>query len=316
MHDASCFKFIFLSFFLACGPVTAEICDATLENPCIVRDSETQFSSIRWLRDASAIAGTYQGNTLGIQNLYISGSEEPSEKGWRDVAEYIRKHQPKPGKPVMVLDLRQESHGYLNGRAITLTDQYNWVNMGKTNDQVDKIEEEWLSHLRSKRKVSNIITVKQFIAKDYSHGKSMAVLSVKKEEYYVNKLGFLYQRLYFSDHRAPRDSEVDSFVAIVKNSSKKTWFHVHCRGGKGRTTTVFAMLDMLKNADKVSFNEIIARQASISPYYNLFEINRTDPLLSYYYEQRVIFLSHFYEFARQSLMGYNGTWSEWKALNY
>lgn len=316
MHDATFIKFLFLAFFLSCGTISAQSCDATAENPCLVQDSKTRLSSIVWLRDALSIGSVYKGNTLGIEDLYISGSEEPSEKGWREIADYIAKRKPKAGKQVIVLDLRQENHGYLNGKAITLADYYNWLNLGKSNTQITLDQEAWLSSLNAQKKVGEIVTLQQFTAKDYTHGKSMAVVSVKNEEYYVKKLGFNYHRLYLSDHRAPRDSEVDNFVAIVKNNSKKSWFHVHCRGGKGRTTTIFAMFDMLKNADKVSLAEIIARQASISPYYNLFEINRRDPFLTPYYEQRLIFLTHFYEFARQSLMGYTGTWSEWKSFNY
>ncbi len=316
MHDARFILFVFISLFLSFGSVSAQPCNATAENPCLVQDSKSKLSSLTWLRDVSSIGKVYQGNTMGIHDLYISGSEEPSEKGWLEIADYIKKNKPKSDKPVIVLDLRQESHGYLNGKAITIADYYNWLNLGKSNHQSSSDQETWLDTVRSRKKVSDVITIQQFLAKDYSHGKSLAVLAVKNEEYYVNKLGFKYHRLFISDHRAPRDSEVDSFISIVKSQSKKSWFHVHCRGGKGRTSTILAMFDMLKNADKVSFAEIINRQASISPFYNLFDINRRDPFLTPYYEQRIIFLNHFYEYARQALMGYTGTWSEWKTLNY
>lgn len=319
MHYFKGFKVVLLLLVIVQGCCYARfpspVCDSSIQNPCVVQDSQHAFSSIVWLRDASTILDNYKGNTLGINKLYISGSEEPSEKGWREISHYIEKHRPKDNKPVVVLDLRQESHGYLNGKAITLVSEYNWINLGKTNEEIQLAEENWLAQLRSMKRLTGVLTPEQYNTKDYSHGKSMVIASIKDEKYFVSKWGYKYYRLYISDHRAPLDSEVDRFVNIINSHSKKTWYHVHCRAGKGRTTTALVMYDMLKNADKVSFNDIIVRHASISPFYNLLDVNHGNPYLTPYYELRLLFLTQFYEFARQSLMGYKGTWSEWKTLN-
>ncbi|KTD49231.1 fused DSP-PTPase phosphatase/NAD kinase-like protein [Legionella quateirensis] len=320
MNNFKGIKVVLMMFFLIQGRVFSSplptVCDSSIENPCIVQDSKTQYSSVEWMRDVATIADAYNGNVQGIHDLYLSGSEEPSEKGWRIIAEYIAMRRPKNGKPVVVLDLRQESHGYLNGRAITLVSNYNWLNLGKTNAQSMQDQENWLASLRFRKSIPGILTVPQYRQKQYFNGKSMAVGTVRNEEYYVTKWGFEYHRLFITDHRAPLDSEVDAFLSLVRSKPKKTWFHVHCRGGKGRTSTILAMFDMLRNADKVSFDEIIERQASISPYYNLLEIYRGDPELTPYYIKRITFLKQFYEYSRQSLLGYSGTWSEWKELNY
>ncbi|WP_454780470.1 phosphatase domain-containing putative toxin [Legionella sp. WA2022007384] len=295
--------------------IETRICDASIYNPCIVQDTEFSSSSLKWLRDASMIANVYQGNTIGINELTISGSEEPSEKGWKDISDYIVRHGHLKGKPVVVLDLRQESHGYLNGRAITLVSEYDWINRGKTNDQSLTDQENWLNSLKTQKKISGILSSQQFAAKDFSSGKNISVKKIKNEAELVSRLGFEYHRVYVTDHSAPSDSEVDTFLTIIKNAPKDTWFHIHCRGGKGRTTSFFVMYDMLKNADKVSFEEIIARHASIPPYYNLFEVNRAEPSLTPYYKQRVLFLAHFYRFAQQRLKGYQGTWRQWNMSN-
>ena len=71
------------------------------------------------------------------------------------------------------------------------------------------------------------------------------------------------------------------------------------------------MYEMLKNADKVSFNDIIKRQASVFPYYDLTQVERKSPELKPYYKARLIFLNHFYQFASASLLGYSGSWSDW-----
>ncbi|CAM2752127.1 fused DSP-PTPase phosphatase/NAD kinase-like protein [Legionella worsleiensis] len=311
-------KVVLMMFALMHGSVFSAslpaVCDSTIENPCIVQDSKSQHSPVEWMRDVAAIADAYAGNVSGIHDLYLSGSEEPSEKGWRSIAEYIFSHRPKSGSPVVVLDLRQESHGYLNGKAITLVSDHNWLNLGKTNDQSLQDQENWLATLRLRKSIPGILTVPQYRQKEYVNGKSIAVGTVRNEEYYVTKWGFEYHRLFITDHRAPRDSEVDAFLSLIRSKPKKTWFHVHCRGGKGRTSTILAMFDMLHNADKVSFDEIIERQASISPYYNLLTMERSDPELTPYYLERIAFLKRFYEFSRQSLLGYSGTWTEWTAL--
>ncbi len=291
------------------------ICDASIHNPCIVQDTEYSSSPLKVLRHAAMIADVYQGNTAGIKKLAISGSEEPSEKGWKDISDYISRHKSSRNQPVLVLDLRQESHGYLNGKAITLVSEYDWINKGKSNSQSLIDQEDWLESLRVQKKIRGVLSSQQFAAKEYSNGKTTSVKVVKNEKDLVSRLGFEYHRLYVTDHAAPSDSEVDAFLTIIKNAPKDTWFHIHCRGGKGRTTSFFVMYDMLKNADKVSFEEIVARHASIPPYYNLFEVNRADPFLTPYYEQRLHFLSHFYQFAQQLLKGYQGTWSQWNSSN-
>lgn len=292
----------------------ANPCDATLTNPCIVQDSKASSSSAVWLRNARMILNSYTGNTLGVEQLYISASEEPSEKGWRDVAQYIERHR-EPDHPVFVLDLRQESHGYINGKAVTLSSSHNWTNAGKTNEESATAEIQWLNQLRARKNVSGVLTPLQYNAKDFTHGKKLSIKAVHNEEYFVKKWGFNYHRLYITDHCAPMDSEVDAFLALIKTHSDKTWFHVHCRAGKGRTTTFLVMYDIIKNADKVTFNEIIERQASIPPFYNLLNTQRGDPELVSYYEERAVFLHKFYEFSQQSLSGYEGTWSDWRRLN-
>ncbi len=311
--------FIILSLaqelILAKTNTETQACDASIHNPCVVQDTEYSSSSLKVLRDASMIADVYQGNTAGIKELTISGSEEPSEKGWKDISDYISRHKSSRSQSVLVLDLRQESHGYLNGKAITLVSEYDWINKGKSNSQSLADQENWLNSLRVQKKVRGILSSQQFAAKEYSNGKNIPVKVVKNEKDLVSRLGFEYHRLYVTDHAAPSDLEVDAFLAIIKNAPEDAWFHIHCRGGKGRTTSFFVMYDMLKNADKVSFEEIVARHASIPPYYNLFEVNRADPFLTPYYEQRLRFLSHFYQFAQQLLKGYQGTWSQWSSSN-
>jgi hypothetical protein len=310
MQGALRFFYVTL-FFLSMKVHAFDICDDTKAKPCLVQDSPAKDTYPASLRNAGMIAEYFHGPTYGVEELYISGSQEPTELGWNKVAEFIRNKQPNLDQPVVVLDLRQESHGYVNGLPLTWVSHHNWQNRDKPNAQSQYDEEMWLSQLSSERLITNILTPKQYANKQYSKGKSLMKLSVKSESQVVSRLGFVYHRLYISDHMGPQDSEIEALVRIFKKYPKNTWYHVHCRAGKGRTTTVMAMYDIYRNADTVSFKDIIARQASIPPFYDLSVISQDDPELTPGYEQRIAILRQFYEFSRASLLGYQGSWTEW-----
>ncbi|MGL5742025.1 MAG: tyrosine protein phosphatase [Legionella sp.] len=309
-------KITILTFLLTQGYVLAQTetkaGNGTIYPPLIVQDSASSSSPLKWFRKAMMMADHYQGNTVGVDELFISGSKEPSEKGWNAIFDAIIKQSSSKQKPVFVLDLRHESHGYLNGLPITLVSEHDWINKGKSNEQSLLDQENWLHSLNAQKKIAGVLSKHQFKAKEYSSGKTITVKKIQNEEDLVSRLGFVYHRLYITDHMAPGGSEVDSFLAIIINAPKNAWFHMHCRGGKGRTTTFLVMYDMLRNADKVRFADIIARNASIPPYYNLLEVHRRNSFFTPYYEQRLAFLSSFYRFAQHRLKGYQGTWSEWK----
>lgn len=306
-------RFFYVIVFVLCNQAYAsEICDDTTAKPCLVQDSPAKDSYPAFLRNAGLIAEYFHGPTDGVEELYISGSQEPSELGWKNVAEFIASKQPNIEQPVVVLDLRQESHGYLNGLPMTLVSLHNWQNRDKSNAQSQHDEVTWLSQLTAKRLINNILTPKQYTNKEYNKGRTLLNISVKSESQVVSKLGFIYHRLYISDHMGPQDSEIEALVNIFKHYPKNTWYHVHCRAGKGRTTTVLAMYDMFRNADRVNFEDIIARQASIPPFYDLSIVSRVDPDLTPGYEQRIAILREFYAFSREALLGYQGSWTEWK----
>lgn len=292
------------------------VCEATREKPCIVQDTEHNASAVASLRDAFMINQFYKGNIDGVDALSVSVSAQPSEGGWQQVAEYIYSRAGRYPDKVLILDLRQESHGYLNGNAITLCDLHNWLNLGKTAEESMATETQWLARLSTLNKVDNVLTIQQFGKKDFATGRSVDIENLLSEKELVTRMGFSYRRLTITDHRPPMDKEVDTFVSLIKKLPEDMWLHFHCRGGKGRSTTFLAMYDMLKNADKATFSDIIERQASIPPYYNLSQVVRTDPDLSEYYQKRADFLALFYQYAQQRLTGYTGTWSQWKAENH
>lgn len=308
-----CFFILFFSYSkLAFSLHESTPCDASLSNPCVVQDTSFHTAQVTNLRDTSMIAQYYQEDTAGIDALWSSGSAIPSQEGWNEIADYIRDHSPQRPKQIIVVDLRQESHGYLNGQAINLTTLYNWINLNKKKSQVLKDEANWLNQLKNQPFIDGVLTPKQFHAKEYGEGRLLAVNEVNSEEELVKAAGLKYKRFTVSDHQAATDEEVDDFVQFYQSLPSRTWLHFHCRGGKGRTTSFMVMVDMLNNAHRVSFHDIIARHASLPPFYNLAEVIRDTPELTPYYEARFLFLSNFYRYAQDVLNGYEGKWTEWK----
>lgn len=286
-------------------------CDGTEVSPCIVQDTQDTQTEIKHFRYAGMLADVYKGNINGLADLKMSGSGAPNALEWNKIIGIIHAQTNNEVITILDVDLRQETHGYLNNNSINLTSAHNWINLNKNLQEINMAEQNWLQFITKNATVDNVLTSAQFKSNDYMHGITLPVKTVTTEQLLVESLGYTYLRLPIADHRAPFNNEVDNFVALVKNLPSTTWLHLHCRGGEGRTTTFMAMYDMLKNADKVSFDEIIKRQAAVDPFYDLSVIKRKYPELTVYYKERYAFLGNFYKYASAALFGYQGTWSEW-----
>jgi len=136
------------------------------------------------------------------------------------------------------------------------------------------------------------------------------VLSEAEE---AKKYGFEYKSFLIGSKFVTDNETVDKFVAFIDSLSENVWVHFHCAQGKGRTTTMLVMLDILKNAPRVTLEDIIKRQHCLGSQ------NLLDAVLwkngSYTQEQldkRKKFIEDFYEFVCQRKAGGIQLWSEWK----
>lgn len=304
---------VLLSVFFTSSsiPVFASLCDASKANPCVVQDTKQDLPEIKNFRTVKMILDRYDGNLKGLEGVWMSGSGAISREGWKALAANIEKETKGKVKRIINVDLREESHGFLNGNSINLTSEYNWINRGKTPQQALADEQRWLDQLSTQAQIDNVLTASQFKSGKFVQGVVVPVTTIESEASLTYKAGFHYFRLGVSDHMAPGDAEVDKFIHLIESLPSDTWIHLHCRGGNGRTTTFLVMYDMLKNADQVSFNEIIKRHASIPPFYNLSEVDRNDPDLKPHYKARLAFLHRFYQYTQARLQGYKGSWSTW-----
>lgn len=281
---------------------------ARITHTLLVFDVHNSQEMPERFRSTNDALSTKNLNLAGLQELRAAGSAQFSEMGLQSALNRI------PSRSVIIVDLRRESHGYLNGDAVSWYGPQNAANLHKTSGEIAKSEARLLGRLQQSkvRSVAEIIkkTKDAFIKK--VNRKLVVVRSVMSEKQLAESLGMSYQRFYVDDHHAPRDEDVNRYVAFLKTLPPETWLYFHCRGGRGRTSAFMAMYDMIKNAKILTFDEIVDRQTALGGT-NLSELPPADSYKYQFAYDRLSFLKHFYQYARSNNDDFATSWTEWKA---
>lgn len=278
-----------------------------MEQPLLIIETDnTDDLPLRFRMASTPHSGETAGmpDLAGYHELNISGSGQFSEKGLRRMRQLIGEG------PAMIVDLRQECHGFVNGMAVCWFGTHNNANKGLSREQVEEQEAQRLRGLREAAEV----------AFDYLEGKSAEVhlpgpisspVTVLSEKELAKQEGFLYTRFFVTDHHRPGDDEVDRFITFVNSQTNEIWLHFHCRGGVGRTTTFMLMYDMMRNAKRVGLSDILERHR-LSGGRDMY---RMDPQRDgYKYApavERLAFLQQFYQYCADDQDGFETSWSEW-----
>jgi protein-tyrosine phosphatase len=282
----------FLAFLLTAAP-SYTLPSRPVETPVMVEDHpELKF------RTASMLAAAYSGDKRGLAELPMSGSSEFNSVSLADILSKL------PGRQVIVVDLRQESHVLINDRLVTWEAGDDWANVGLSHDEALDLERERIRPLTFLRTLG-LVDHKQYEHGEGSSGEAALVWSVRSEEQLVSSQGLGYERLTVTDHLRPGDEEVDRFIRLVDGMGPQDWLHFHCRAGVGRTSTFMGMFDMLHNADTVPLQEILARAGSR----DMNEIK--DGPHHQFYAERYEFLEWFYRYAQARKAGSRLSWSDW-----
>ena len=281
---------------------------AKITHTLLVFDSGNQAQLPERFRTSNdALPDNIKLSKEGLATLHIAGSRQFSEKSLIAALNKI------PARDVVVVDLRRESHGLLNGHAVSWYGPQNAANEDKTETQIHAGELRLLARLQKShyRWVYQIIektkddyvdkTKRDFVLVDKVRGEQALVVA--------NKLG--YERFYVEDFHAPDDASVDRFVGFAKTVPATTWLYFHCRAGRGRTTTFMAMYDMFKNAKTLSFDEIIKRQAALGGT-NLDQLPDKGSFKYRFAEDRLAFLRGFYQYIKENNDDYSTRWTEWR----
>lgn len=242
----------------------------------------------------------------GLTELHISGSGQFSVKGLQAILKRLNHPD-----PITIIDLRQESHGFINGEAVSWYAPKDWGNHGKTLTQIDQEEHKLLQAL-SRDKQVDVFNVTKLDAEGYISQKiaiRVTVNTISTEKEVANSARVGYYRIPVTDHMRPTDHDVDRFIEFIRKMPKGTWVHFHCARGDGRTTTFMAMYDMIRNADKVSLEDILQRQWLLGG----IRLTQMPNIDSWKYDlgaERLLFLKSFYEYCKKEGPGFKVAWSD------
>ena len=241
----------------------------------------------------------------GLDDLKMSGSGEFTETSFYSLMDKI--HENHSGRIVM-LDLRSESHGYLNDTPVYLYGERNWCNLGMGHEEIPAYERDTLNAL-----VGQTVYM-HTTAKDSS---LWTVSAAMTEDELCGVGGAEYKRIPALDYCFPSDDVIEEFVRYVNNLPTDVWLHFHCKQGKGRTTQFMAFYDMMKNPN-VSLKDIVYRQYLIGGLF-LFDdgSNETKDWKREFLVEKSTLVPVFYEYVQANWRNnFDISFSEWKKKTY
>lgn len=227
-------------------------------------------------------------NLSGLNTLNISGSSQFTELSLKKTIENINTKF-----PLYIIDLRQESHGFINGSAVSLFAPGNKINSGLPLNAVIKREDLFIKSIPLNRSINLDIDKYKIVPK-----------TVYNEETLVKTNNLYYFRIPVTDNERPTDDMVDRFIDFTKSLPEDKWLHFHCKEGIGRTTTFMILYDIMNNYKDVSIDDIIARQSSLDSL-NLSNFDKND--------LRYLLLQNFFKYAKDT--DFNTSWVEWVKSN-
>ncbi len=219
---------------------------------------------------------------------------------------------------IWIIDLRQESHGFIDGIPVSWYKDQNTGNLNKTAAKIQKEETKLLFDL-NKQKAVTVYHLNKLGGGKVLVGQSPTTMIpelIETEQQLVTSHGANYKRIYVLDHNKPDDQEVDRFISFVRKIKSSDWLHFHCRGGKGRSSTFIAMYDMIRNAPNFTYEQIIERQNKFgSIKLNFIPIKEDKLWKASAVSERMEFLQKFYAYVIDR-NGYKiSSWSTWLAVN-
>ena len=154
------------------------------------------------------------------------------------------------GGQLYLVDLREETHLYFDGCAVSWYADKDFANVGQSLEWIEAEE---------KARVAVITAVphtKMFCItpEDKKSGNvtptgysEVAVKLALTEQGIASTLPFRprYIRIPVTDHCRPSEEALNRFVDLCKSLNTFDWVHCHCHGGDGRTTTFLALFDMV-----------------------------------------------------------------------
>lgn len=239
--------FAFLTIILSFNYV---ICFAApISDIKLTVDSPTAFQLPKYFRKSTdKITSPGNINLSGLDKLNISGSGQFSKTGIP-----LMKNSIGNTFPITVIDLREESHGFIDGIPVSWRNANNDANKGLTANEIIADENSRLNSIP----LNKPIALEGF--------KDVVIPSkIQNESDQTKAYSLSYIRIPVTDKSIPTDAMVNYFIDAVKNQPENSWLHFHGQEGLERTTTFMIMYDIMKNCKEVNLNDIITRQILLS----------------------------------------------------
>lgn len=240
----------------------------------------------------------------------MSGSAQPSILGLSSLVQELAQQGVKP-KQIILVDLRQESHGFVNGQAVSWYGDNNWANVGRTGDAIQKDE--------NRRLEKTLDTETSYYKLDknkkpHFKGKENVVAALTEQQTAAS-FGLGYARFASTDHIWPEPEEVDAFLAWQKTLPEDAWLYFHCQAGKGRTTAYMIMRDIWLNGQKDSLETICARQHALGGQ-DVLHMTHKEAWRQTIDDNKIYRLKQFYTYVKGLQQGtITGTWTEYIKQN-
>ena len=232
----------------------------------------------------------------------MSGSAQFSSGQFVTLAAQLREQ----AQSVWIIDCRLESHGFVNGIAVSWCGEDNGANYGRTVEEIEA-EEQGLSSL-----IGTDITAYTTENDQPVKGTDLSVETWITERNLVEGEGFHYLRLACPDHCWPPADVIDAFIAFASGITGDTWLHFHCQAGSGRTGAFMTIYEMMQKPN-APVEEILLHQAETGSG-NL--LDRAKPEKSHAQKERCVLARAVYLYIRENReTGYALRWSDWLAAH-
>ena len=273
-------------------------------DPVLVFDHKAELPV--QFRESATVYATAPFSMSGLASLKASGSSQYDSS---QLTVLLGRLHSGPGLQVVLVDLRQESHIFINGLAVGWYAEKDWANVGRSLEWIEDDED---------RRVQGIVAAQRVIVSTLVKGSgdkvstrdpmTLDVSEAMTEVGLAQQRSVGYFRIPVTDHCRPTDDMVDRFVAFVKGLKTDTWLHFHCHGGDGRTTTFLTLYDMIRNVPQgVDLDDIVARQSMMGQYPLFRDGGGWKARVT---EGRTAFIKQFYTYVKSG--GYDTkVWSEW-----
>jgi protein-tyrosine phosphatase len=251
-------------------------------------------------------------DNTGLRDLNMSGSGQFSVSQLSVMIDYLTRFGFSPSQ-IVIVDLREEPHAFINGDAVRWYAQDTWWTHGYPLKMVLSDEQRRLDALS----IGQVISVSHIGRKNKAgqiadlSAQSCKIRSLLTEAQIVSAAGATYVRIPVTDHTKPDDEDVDQFLDLVKKLPPRAWVHFHCHAGRGRTSTFMILYDMVRNR-KLPREGIIDRQTQLAGALDIRLLSQGPKAYKNANEiKRYAFIKAFYEYLNAA-DGYGvSSWTKW-----